>query len=123
MNPQTPQGPQYPQATQASSLNPDQSAASLSFATMLSQQMLGSNPGAQQPQDSGAPQDGSQTPQDAPQPTKPTPEAKPSPDQQDPKFAELESKMDVMKAEMEAMMKDEVSSVKDIIIEALKDGQ
>ena len=37
------------------------------------------------------------------------------------KMTEIETKMDQMKSEMEIMVKDEISGIKDLIIEALKE--
>lgn len=100
-----------PQNNQASQKpNANESAAALSFATNLGQQMMPKAPQTPNP----APQSTqtSQQPQDQTQP------------QNDAKLTELEAKMDKMKVEMESMMKGEISSVKDIIIEALnKDDQ
>lgn len=82
--------------------NPDQSAAALSFATMLSEGLLPKQ----------MPQEGSQEGMEAP----PT-------NQDDTKMAEMDAKIESLKKEMQEMVKSEVSSIKESIQEALKDGQ
>lgn len=91
-------------------------AAGLALATHISQVSQGINPQSTQtpPQSTQNTPGQSQQPQEAQQPDN---------NQNDAKFKEMESKMDQMKAEMEAMMQKEVSSVKDIIIEALKEDK
>lgn len=96
-------------------MNANQAAANLALATKLNESLLPKNPQASQGIQGSQP---SGRPQNAPQSTKR------SKGNQDAKFTELEGKMDTMRAEIEAMMKDEVSGIKDIIIEALQsDGQ
>ena len=90
----------------------DKSAAALSFATMLSEQLMPkvAPEAPQEPQNAPGSEE-------APE-SKETPQETP-PDQNEAKFTDLEAKMDKMKVEMESMMKGEISSIKDIIIEAL----
>lgn len=94
------------------SLPPDQAAAGLALATHISQSFM---PAGTQVDTPGISQNSQ---------IQSTQDQQPDNSKNDAKFTELESKMDTMKAEMEAMIKGEVSSIKDIIIEALKeDGQ
>lgn len=98
--------------------SPNEAAAGLALATHISQSLS--------PKAPMQAQDAPQTPQDAPGQAEPQQEAQtPDNSQNDAKFVEMEGKMDQMKSEIEAMVHKEVSSVKDIIIEALnkEDGQ
>lgn len=97
--------------------NSDHVAAALSFATNLHEQLMPKTA----PQATQAPQTLETAPQEPQQAQQPQDQTQ---GQNDAKLTELEAKMDKMKVEMESMMKGEISSVKDIIIEALnKDEQ
>lgn len=109
---------QAPQEPPKPGMSADQSAAALSFATMLSEQMMPQAP----VEEAGVPTEAPVSPESAPQEAQPAQEAQPTAtDPNEAKIAELESKMETMRAEMEAMVKGEISGVKDIIIESLKD--
>lgn len=90
----------------------DQSAAALSLATKLSEGFM------PQPM----PEEGATSPQNAPEGMQSTQQPQESkPDESEARFTDMETKMDQMKSEMEIMIKDEISGIKDLIIESLKD--
>ncbi len=107
------------QIMQAPKMSADSAAAGLALATHLSEQLHG-----MQSQPMQAPQSPQSNPGQAVHDNMQT-SAEPfdnSPN--DAKFTELEAKMEQMKSEMETSVQKEISSVKDIIIDALKeDGQ
>ena|SRR3990167_4185703 len=97
----------------------DKDAAALAFATMLSEQMMPKVQPEEQELELGE----EMPPEPAPESTETPQEPLSELDQSEAKFTDLETKMDKMKIEMESMVKEEISSIKDMIIEALQNEQ
>src|SRR3990167_5019663 len=98
----------------------DKDAAALAFATMLSEKMMPKvQPEEQEFKiDEEVPTEPSQTPETG-LGEEISPESEITTDYET-KMAEMETKMETMKTEMESMVKGEISSIKDMIIEALQ---
>lgn len=101
-------------------LSPDQAAAVLGLATRLSETLLKQQNPMQNPEESMQEDQSLETAE----PTEPIEESQEPavPDEKDAKIADLESKMELMKKEMETMVKSEISSLKDVIIDVMKDN-
>lgn len=98
-------------------LSPDQAAAGLALATHISQSLAtGSHPGQPMPQI--APPQPPQAPQAGQEAQQPEPFDN---THNEAKMKDLESAMKIMQSDIEAKMKDEISGIKDLIIQALHD--
>lgn len=102
--------------SQSQKHTPDQAAAALALATHLSQMSQGVQPQPVQP----TPEAPQMAPGGAqqPEPAEPFDNTK-----NEAKMTAIEASMKQMKTELESSMKSEISSIKDIIIEALKDDK
>src|SRR3990167_5243351 len=103
----------------------DKSAAALAFATMLSEGLMPKV----QPEEGQTFDIDEKTSSEILPETTPTEEISSKDeemamnDKNETKMAEMETKMEKMKAEIEAMVKEEISSIKDMIIEALQNEE